>query len=236
MPRGSASETDAVVGHPPTALLAEARRVALLLQDQVLARRVARTLQAAGNQVLAAGAWPDASGPDTGVDVAVVEAGKAVASRVAAAQEARRHFPEAAIIVLVTGRVGDVRKALDAGARAIIPADAVERCLRSALAAVRAGLVVVPVDPRPTVSASALSFREKEVLRQVVLGRTNAEIAADLFLAESTVKSHLKSVFGKLGVSSRSEAAETALTFQASPHRLPEPTSHAHGRTAGVAP
>ena len=41
----------------------------------------------------------------------------------------------------------------------------------------------------------------------MVTGQTNSQIASELFLAESTVKSHLSSAFGKLGVSSRSEAA-----------------------------
>jgi DNA-binding NarL/FixJ family response regulator len=43
------------------------------------------------------------------------------------------------------------------------------------------------------------------------MGMTNAEIAAKLFLAESTVKSHLSSAFAKLGVASRSEAAAVIL-------------------------
>ena len=45
----------------------------------------------------------------------------------------------------------------------------------------------------------------------VVAGLTNPQIAAELFLAESTVKSHLSSGFGKLGVSSRSEAVAVIL-------------------------
>jgi LuxR family maltose regulon positive regulatory protein len=44
----------------------------------------------------------------------------------------------------------------------------------------------------------------------VSAGHTNAQIAESLFLAESTVKSHLRSVFAKLGVNSRQEAAAVA--------------------------
>ena len=45
------------------------------------------------------------------------------------------------------------------------------------------------------------------MLGSVVTGRTNAQIADELGLAESTVKSHLSSAFAKLGVASRAEAA-----------------------------
>ena len=47
--------------------------------------------------------------------------------------------------------------------------------------------------------------------RTIVTGLTNAEIAGKLFLAESTVKSHLSSAFSKLGVSSRYEATSVIL-------------------------
>ena len=56
-----------------------------------------------------------------------------------------------------------------------------------------------------------LTTREKQILTLMVTGQTNSQIASELFLAESTVKSHLSSAFGKLGVSSRSEAAAVIL-------------------------
>jgi DNA-binding NarL/FixJ family response regulator len=49
------------------------------------------------------------------------------------------------------------------------------------------------------------------VLGLVVMGYMNSQIAAQLFLAESTVKSHLSSAFGKLGVRSRNEAVSVIL-------------------------
>ena len=57
----------------------------------------------------------------------------------------------------------------------------------------------------------ALSAREKQVLALVVMGYMNCEIAERLFLAQSTVKSHLGSAYAKLGVRSRHEAAELIL-------------------------
>jgi LuxR family maltose regulon positive regulatory protein len=51
-----------------------------------------------------------------------------------------------------------------------------------------------------------LSLRELEVLRLMASGKTNAEVARVLVVAVSTVKSHINSIFGKLDVTSRSEA------------------------------
>ena len=55
---------------------------------------------------------------------------------------------------------------------------------------------------------SPLTRRELEVVRLVAAGRTNKEIAAELFLSEKTVESHMTRVFGKLGVASRAAVAE----------------------------
>jgi ATP/maltotriose-dependent transcriptional regulator MalT len=57
-----------------------------------------------------------------------------------------------------------------------------------------------------------LSARELEVLRLVAAGKSNREIARDLFLSEKTIARHLSNIFGKLGVTSR--AAATAFAFE----------------------
>jgi DNA-binding CsgD family transcriptional regulator/tetratricopeptide (TPR) repeat protein len=68
----------------------------------------------------------------------------------------------------------------------------------------------VTVSPRRR-HIGGLSEREVEVLRQVTLGRTNREIAAQLILSEKTVARHLSNIFDKLGVSSRAAATAFAL-------------------------
>lgn len=106
---------------------------------------------------------------------------------------------------------GDIRKALDAGARALVPLSEVSGALLPVIGVVRAGQVSVPGLSGGEAGRKVLTAREKQILGQVVLGMTNAEIAAKLFLAESTVKSHLSSAFAKLGVTSRNEAAALIL-------------------------
>jgi DNA-binding NarL/FixJ family response regulator len=61
------------------------------------------------------------------------------------------------------------------------------------------------------VSRSQLSTREIEVLRLLVSGRRNREIANALDITEGTVKLHVSSILGKLGASDRTEAVTVAL-------------------------
>jgi DNA-binding CsgD family transcriptional regulator len=58
---------------------------------------------------------------------------------------------------------------------------------------------------------AALTDRELEVLRQVVAGKTNQEIAVILGISYKTVEKHVDSIYSKLGVASRVEAAVTAI-------------------------
>jgi two-component system NarL family response regulator len=60
------------------------------------------------------------------------------------------------------------------------------------------------------VSGETLSAREIEVLQRIAAGKSNKEIGAELFISEGTVKTHVKSIFAKLDVVSRTEAVATA--------------------------
>jgi DNA-binding NarL/FixJ family response regulator len=86
-----------------------------------------------------------------------------------------------------------------------------EQTLLPTLAAVAAGQCVVPRAIRQIVDRPPLSPRERQILAMVVLDFSNGEIARKLFVSESNVKNHLSSAFQKLGVKSRSAAAELIL-------------------------
>jgi DNA-binding NarL/FixJ family response regulator len=104
-----------------------------------------------------------------------------------------------------------VRAALSAGIAGLLAREDLERALEPCLRAVLAGQVCVPDAHRRELNPPALSAREKQILGLVVMGYMNAQIARQLFLAESTVKSHLSSAFAKLGVRSRNEAVSMIL-------------------------
>ena len=64
-----------------------------------------------------------------------------------------------------------------------------------------------------------LSARELEVMSLIAGGHTNGEIAAHLFLAEKTVKNHVRRIYSKLGVDSRRAAIAHWLATRAAPRR-----------------
>lgn len=105
----------------------------------------------------------------------------------------------------------ELRSALAAGAAGVVISDDLKDCLGPCLRAVMVGQVCVPRAHWRQIEPPVLSTREKQILGLVVMGYMNSQIAERLFLAESTVKSHLSSAFGKLGVRSRNEAVELIL-------------------------
>jgi DNA-binding NarL/FixJ family response regulator len=100
-----------------------------------------------------------------------------------------------------------VPRYLQAGADGVVFKDELSTALASVVRCTCAGQITVPRTVRQLVSPPALSYREKEVLELASRGLTNSQIASRLYLAESTVKTHLSSAFRRLGVSSRREAA-----------------------------
>ena len=135
--------------------------------------------------------------------------GRAASSEI---ESLRRDLPDTPVVAVCPEiRPGELRVALTAGAAGLVLEDQLAATLGSCLEAARAGQVCVPKQQARQVEPAALSTREKQILGLVVMGYMNSEIAAQLFVAESTVKSHLSSAFGKLGVRSRNEAVELIL-------------------------
>jgi len=128
----------------------------------------------------------------------------------------RGEFPAARIIVLSTYS-GDVQvvRALKAGARAYVLKGNVNKELLSTIRAVHSGQKRILPEIASGVAEHAgeddLSEREIEVLRLIAAGNANKEIAAQLDLAEDTVKRHVTNILSKLGASDRTHAVTIGL-------------------------
>ena len=134
---------------------------------------------------------------------------------VGAIKEIRALDPNAHIVVLTTfDGDEDIYRAIKAGAKAYLLKDTAREALMDCIRRVHAGETCIPpllaAKLAERVSGEALSEREIEVLRRIAAGRSNKEIGSELFISEGTVKSHVKSIFSKLNVISRTEAVATA--------------------------
>jgi len=127
-----------------------------------------------------------------------------------------REMDENAHIVVLTTYDGDedIYRAIKAGAKAYLLKDTARDALVETVRRVHAGETYLPpqlaAKLAERVSGEALSPREIEVLQRMAVGKSNKEIGAELFISEGTVKTHIKSIFSKLDVVSRTEAVATA--------------------------
>jgi len=134
---------------------------------------------------------------------------------VAAIEQIRALDPGARIIVLTTySGDEDIYRAIRAGAKAYVLKDIRSEDLFRSIRKVHEGRTLIPpgiaeklADRLP---AEELTPRELEVLRLLVQGKPNKLIGADLSITELTVKTHVKSLFRKLNVLSRTEAVAVA--------------------------
>jgi DNA-binding NarL/FixJ family response regulator len=135
---------------------------------------------------------------------------------IAATHTIKQELPDTEVVAL-TSVLDDasVVGAMRAGAIGYLLKDTKVDELRKAVRAAAAGQVQLSPkaaarlvrEVRGPERAEALSEREVEVLRLLARGRANKEIARDLAIAEKTVKTHVSSILGKLGVQSRTQAA-----------------------------
>jgi DNA-binding NarL/FixJ family response regulator len=128
----------------------------------------------------------------------------------------RANDPAARFIVLTTfDGDEDIFRSLQAGAKAYLLKGMTVDELVSTIQAVHGGRTLIsPAIAEKLaerMSTQALTNRELKVLERIVAGRANKEIASDLQISEATVKSHINSLLGKLGVSDRTHAATVAL-------------------------
>lgn len=120
------------------------------------------------------------------------------------------------VLVLTTyDNEEDIFQALEAGARGYLLKDTTKEELVSAVRQVHQGERYLPQNIASRLADRLirpnLTPREHDVLRLVSRGRTNKEMASAMFISEETVKSHMKSLFQKLGVHDRAEAVSVSL-------------------------
>ncbi len=152
-----------------------------------------------------------------GPDVALVDMRLPVLDGVGVARALRAEAPRVAVLIISAFRdeTGFLR-ALAAGARGYVLKDAAPEALHQAILECAAG--GMPVDPalaplllRQSRGEDSVTPRELEVLELLAQGLANKEIAGRLHLAESTVKTHLESIFRKLEAQDRTGAVTAAL-------------------------
>jgi NarL family two-component system response regulator YdfI len=140
----------------------------------------------------------------------------------------RTQQPDIAIVILTTYNEDDrMIRGLRAGARGYLLKDTDRETLLNTIRAAARGetllkpeimaRVLAHADSAPAVASARtpggteLTEREKQVLQLIVRGAQNKEIAFQLNITERTVKAHLASIFNRLGVNSRTEAAALAV-------------------------
>ena len=154
---------------------------------------------------------------------------------VEATEVIRRDHPDTRVVVLTTfADDASVLTALGAGAVGYLTKDATRDDIRRAVEAAGAGQAVLDASARQTLLRAAagraatpehreplppeerralpdgLTDREAEVLGLIGQGRSNQEIAAELYVAEATVKTHVNRIFAKTGSRDRAQAAASA--------------------------
>ncbi|MBO3679378.1 response regulator transcription factor [Streptomyces violaceusniger] len=129
-----------------------------------------------------------------------------------------RQVPGCKVVIVTTYEDdSDILRAVEAGAAGyLLKGSSRQELIDAVQTAARGETVLTPslagkLFRSRTVEPSPLSSREREVLRLVGRGLTNAEIGAELFVSEATVKTHLLRSFKKLGVSDRTAAVMKAM-------------------------
>ena len=128
----------------------------------------------------------------------------------------RSEFHDAQIIIVTTYDTDeDLYQAVRAGARGYLLKDTSLEEFTDCIRRVSRGETRVPealvARLAGRVGAAELTPREVEVLKRMAAGRANKEIASDLFVSESTIKTHINHIMAKLGCNDRTQTVTLAL-------------------------
>ena len=203
----------------------------LLIEDHFLARVALQSVLAGYAEIEVVG---EAGDGETGIamyrqlhpDIVVLDLRLPRISGFDVISTLRMEFPGARIIVLSNHRGSeDIYRAVRNGAMAYLTKDTNGEELLNAIRKVHCGLRYLPHPLSHRLAermpAADLTPRESEVLICITRGRSNREIAEDLRIAEKTVRIHVSSVLGKMGVRDRTQA--TILALQRGLIHLDEP-------------
>ncbi|GAC56832.1 putative two-component response regulator [Gordonia hirsuta DSM 44140 = NBRC 16056] len=194
------------------ALLREGLRALLERQDGIAVVGEAGTYEAALAEV--AHTRPDVVVVDLKLSVGTDYAGMRLI------EELRRSVPTCAVLVLTTFLDDDlVVRAVRAGARGYVVKDVDTTELVRAIRALAAGgsafdprssTIVMKAMAGERTTSDELTDREREIIQLLAHGMSNGQIGARLYIAESTVKFHIRNLIRKLGVTKRTDAVYVA--------------------------
>ena len=148
-------------------------------------------------------------------DVSLLDSRMPTSNGVGVIKELRDLDVSARVIVHTTYDTDEeIYQAVRAGAKGYLLKDATLEELLDSIRKVHAGETCIPpalgAKLVSRMSGETLTSREIDVLKLLARGRSNKEIGSDLFISETTVKTHMRSIFSKLNVMSRTEAIAAA--------------------------
>jgi len=148
-------------------------------------------------------------------DVTLVDLRMPILDGVGVISAIRQEDASARLVVLTTYDTdNDIHRAIKAGARGYLLKDARREELLDCIRKVNTGETCIPQPVMQKlitgISSEPLTGRETEILQLLAQGSSNKDIAEKLFLSQFTVKGHLRNIFTKLNVLSRTEAVSAA--------------------------
>ncbi|HEX6713032.1 MAG TPA: response regulator transcription factor [Thermoleophilaceae bacterium] len=193
----------------------ESYTLAVVSGDESFADRAVESLEREGLQVRLLATGTDAEtldGLSRRPTLVVVRCPQDRRSLDRTLRRVERRAPGAIVVVVIAdGEHVDLGLTLANGADALVRDEDLGDALGPAVRAAACGQCSAPAGLLRATQPPALSLRERQVLGLALAGLSNAQIADRLYLAPSTVKTHISSAFRRLGVHSRREA--TALVF-----------------------
>lgn len=158
-------------------------------------------------------------------DVMLMDIRMPLRDGIAATEAIRKALPNVRVLLLTTYDTPElVIEGLRAGAAGYLLKDSSAEELCAAVRTVARGQVLLqansaaqllagltpPAQPQSQAEKLGLTERERDVLRLIVVGRNNSEIASELYVSEATVKTHINHIFAKLGARDRTHAVVLA--------------------------